>query len=483
MINKNQRHTAEPKKISRRSFLSGIAVGALGVMGLSRLKQNWEFDANRPQLLYEFSVDNFWYTKVDKDLMVINNPLKGKHKADIVIIGGGFTGLSSAYHLIQRFPNKKIVLLEGACCGYGGSGRNGGHHGPNIGGLLAYAEKADPESGRKAFDVTMYGDHFVKTFAAKHGIDCEFHEKGSLETAIDESHMERLAHDQSMLKQLGIETQLLQGEALKKEVNSPRYIGGLKIPYGGRVNPAKLVQGMKKVVENMGVDIREQTLVVKVNPGKILHIETEHGEITAPVLVLGLNAYAHNLGFFQSRMFPVGAYNIATAPLTQDQIDAIGWHNGSAIHDLRLEFDYLLMSADHRIVIGGSEYPYYANDGLSTGNNKAVIQKLENSLFTTFPQLKGIKIEYKWGGTVSYTLDETPSVGVMGDDNNIFYGVGYCGHGVSFAHTAARIMTDLIAGEKNDFTDFFLVNRSLPYLGPRSTRYLGFKAYKWFLER
>jgi len=236
------------------------------------------------------------------------------------------------------------------------------------------------------------------------------------------------------------------------------------------------------VIEASGVEIREQTLVLKVKPGKTHHIETELGEITAPILVLGLNAYAHNLGFFRSGMFPVGAYNIATEPLTQDQLGAIGWHSGRAIYDLRLEFDYLLLSEDNRIVIGGSQYPYYANDGLSSGNNKLVIKKLKNSLFTTFPQLKGTKIEYKWGGTVSYTLDEAPSVGVMGDHNNIFYGVGYCGHGVSFSHTAARIITDLIAGEKNDFTDFFLVNRSLPYLGPRSLRYFGFKIYKRFLE-
>lgn len=141
------------------------------------------------------------------------------------------------------------------------------------------------------------------------------------------------------------------------------------------------------------------------------------------------------------------------------------------------------MSEDDRIVIGGSQYPYYANDGLSSGNNKAVIQNLENSLFTTFPQLKGTAIDHKWGGSVSYTFDEAPSVGVMGDHGNIFYGVGYCGHGVSFAQTAGRIITDLMSGEKNDFTEFFLVNRSLPYSGPRSARYLGFKAYKWFMER
>ncbi len=470
-------------KMSRRTFLSGVVAGAAATIAFSNLKKKWEYDPDKPELLYEFSVDNFWFTKVDKELMVINKPLKGKHKADIVIIGGGFTGLSSAYHLRKRYPNKKIVLLEGAYCGYGASGRNGGHHGPDIGGLLDYAAEVGPELGKKAFEVTVYGDKMVKEFATNYGVDCEYNETGGLATAFDEEHMEELKDTQEeYLELLGIESQLLQGKELKKEFNSPRCIGALKDNLSGRVNPASLVRTIKRVVEEMDVDIKEQTQVLRVTSGKIHHIETELGEITAPILVLGLNAYSHNLGFFKSGMFPVGCYNIATEPLTRTQLAEINWRNGRPVTDQRLEFNYLLLSKDNRIVIGGEEYPYFANDGLSSGNHKPIINKLENSLFITFPQLKGTKIEHKWGGTVSCTYDEIPSVGVMGEYANIYYGVGYSGHGVSFSHTAARIISDLIAGEKNDFTDFFLVNRSLPYVGPRSLRYAGFQLEKRMMQ-
>ncbi len=468
--------------ISRRFFLSGMALGALGTLGLSGLKNILEHDPNKPELLYEFSVDNFWFTKVDKNMMVINNPLKGSHKADIVIIGGGFTGLSAAYHLAQRYPNKKIVLLEGAYCGYGASGRNGGHHGADIGGIPEYTEEFGLEKGKKAYKVSEYGEEMIKTFVYKHGIDCEFHENGCLEAALTEEQMSDFEEQQKQYALMGINAELLQGHSFKKEIQSPRFIGGLKVLNGGRVNPAKLVRGMKKVVEQMGVEIREQTLVLNVRSGKIHQVETEQGMISAPILVLGLNAYSHNLGYFKSGTIPVGAYNIATAPLSKEQLSEIGWHKGSIITDARPDFNYLLLSQDNRIIIGGSKYPYYANDGLSSGNNKQVLKVIEKDLFLTFPQLEGLRINHKWGGPVSVTLDFIPSVGVMGTHKNIFYGVGYGGHGISFAHTAARIMTDLIAGEKTEFSEFFLVNRTLPYMGPRSLRYIGFKLFSRFFQ-
>ncbi len=114
------------RKISRRTFIGGVAGGAVGAWGLSHGLRRFGHDPARPPQLYEYFVDNFWFKTVDLEHQEINSPLKRKHKADIVILGGGFTGLSSAYNLSRKFPNKKIVLLEGACCGYGASGRNGG---------------------------------------------------------------------------------------------------------------------------------------------------------------------------------------------------------------------------------------------------------------------------------------------------------------------------------------------------------------------
>ncbi|UCD58182.1 MAG: FAD-dependent oxidoreductase, partial [Candidatus Hydrogenedentota bacterium] len=378
---------------------------------------------------------------------------------------------------------KKIVLLEGACCGYGASGRNGGFCDSGVPGLAKYIEEMGPELGRKAFDATLFGIKQIRELVAEHGLECNFEENGMLETAMNEEQAKELERRRETYKSMGLDTPLIQGKELEAEIKSPRYVAALKFPYGGMVNPAKLARGMKPIVENAGVEVRERTLVMRVTPGTVHRVETEMGEISAPVLVLGLNGYSAKLGFFRNRVMPLCNYVIATEPLSEAQWESIGWQNRQGIADLRVLFDYQRPTADGRIVIGGSKAPYYANDALSSGNNKPVIELLTRSLFTTFPQLEGLRIAHAWGGTMGFTLDFVPSVGVMGEHKNIFYGVAYNGEGVAFGQTAGRIISELMAGESSELTDLFVVNHKIPYLGPRSLRVLSARLYEWYLTR
>jgi gamma-glutamylputrescine oxidase len=471
------------RKISRRTFLGGVAVGAVGAWGLSRGLARLGYDPARPPELYEYFLDDFWFTAADLEHQAINAPLKGRHRADIVIIGGGFTGLSSAYHLSRRFPNKKIVLLEGACCGYGASGRNGGFCDAGFSGLLRYVEAAGPELGRKAFDASLFGIDQVKALVAEHGVQCDFEQNGMLEAALDEQQTQQLERHQATYKSLGLETTLVQGKELEAEIRSPRYVAGLKFPYGAILNPAKLARGMKPVIERAGVEVRERTVVMRVTTGKVHHVETEMGDISAPVLVLGLNGYAPKLGFFRDRVLPLCSYVIATAPLTTAQWGSIGWQHRQGIADMRVLFDYQRPTADGRIVIGGSAAPYFADDALSSGNYKPAIDAVTKSLFTTFPQLEGLRVDHAWGGTMGFTMDFTPSVGVMGEHKNIFYGVAYNGEGVAFSQTAGRIISELMAGEQSDLTRLCVVNHQLPYLGPENLRIVFQRLYEWYLRR
>ncbi len=434
----------------------------------------------RPSDLYEYSIDNFWFKAANLENETINEPLRGNHKADIVIIGGGYMGLSSAFHIHQSFPDKKITLLEGACCGYGASGRNGGFCVTSD--LLGDSTNLDDESTQKMVDVSFYGLKQIKRLVNEYGVDCDLMENGMLSLAMTEQEARWLEDTAQQMKAFGLESTLLQGASLEAEIRSPRFVAGLLLPHNATLNPAKLARGMKRVVEERGVEIREKSIVTRIVPGKVHRVETERGRIDAPVIVLAMNAYSPKLGLFRNRIFPLCSYIIATQPLSREQWESIGLNQRRGFGDLRAQFNYAAPSADGRIVIGGSDYPYYKNDGLSSGFNASVRDLLIKDLLTTFPQLEGIEIDHSWGGTMSGTRDLTPSVGVIGEHKNVYYGVGFF-EGVPTTQTAGRIIADLMAGERNAFTEHAIVNRKIPYAGPQWVRNVAIPVFKTLLTR
>ena len=434
----------------------------------------------RPPDLYEYFVDNYWFKTVDLENQVINEPLRGSHKADVVIVGGGFTGLSAAYHIRQKFPEKRIVLLEGACCGYGASGRNGGFCISTD--LLNDNDDVDPEQRQKNLEVSFYGLTFIKRMISEYGVECDLEENGMLEVALNGKHVQGLEEFQSHLRSYGLDATLLRGDELRNEIKSHRFIAGLNTPYGAILNPAKLVREMKRVVEEVGVEIRERTIVTRITPGKTNHVDTELGDIRAPILVIALNAYAHKLGFFKNRVFPISVFQIATEPLNNSQLESIGWGNRQGLSDMRTLFSYLVLTKDNRIVMGGSDFAYYDNDDLCSGNDKTFTHSIIKDLFNSFPQLEGLGIDHAWGGTTTYTLNESPSVGVMGDHQNIYYGVGLS-EGVPTTQTFGRIIADLMAGESNEFTNHYVVNQPISYAGPTVLRGKFGRVAKWMWDK
>ncbi len=465
--------------VSRRSFIGGAVAGAAAAWGLSALNRSCVRDDARPPWVSEFFVDSFWLHEAGFYESRPNPPLKkGKVTVDVAVIGGGSTGVACAYHLARRFPDRRIVLLEAAGCGYGASGRNGGMVLPFHPFIGQVYRKDGPEAAHDFYRVNRQGLGLVNSIADEHGIDCEIENSGVLVAAMEEADMESLSESHGIAKDLGIESRLLDRDEIVREIKSGRYHGGWRIQEGAIINPAKFVIGMKNVVESMGVEVYERTKVVRIEPGARVRIETEFGEVVAGAVVIATNGYSHRLGLFKSGFIPLCNYILATEPLDADRLESIGWKGREAMWDTRVEFDYIRLSKDNRIVIGGELAPYFYGGGFSTGNYKPSLKMLEESLTMTWPQLEGIKITHRWGGTMAFTMDFLPLIGVTGDPKNVFYGVGYSGEGMGWSQLAGKIISELYAGEKTERTEFMLVNRRPVYIPPEPGRFYGLKLFK-----
>lgn len=478
---------SEPKKQgmqsrTRRTFLAGAVVGAAGTWALTSLPRRLFQDKDRPPWISEFFLDNFWFDAAGLYGQPPHPPLQAAIKADIAIVGGGFTGLSSAYHLKKKFPEQRIVLLESAYCGYGASGRNGGMAIPIHPVAFSIAQEQGPEAARKFLSLNSQGLDLIKDLAASHGVHCDLEETGILILGMEEKHLENLAEWNQTAQQIGIQSKLLGRSEIEKELQTQRYAGGLNLQPGGILNPAKLARGLKTVVEGMGVEVFERTRVVSIAPGSRVRIRTEEGAVESPVLVLATNGYSAKLGFFKNRFIPLCNYVIATEPLTPGQLESIGWSGRQMLWDTRVEFDYFRLTADNRIVFGGELAPYFYGGEISSGNYPPSLRMLEQSLFTTFPQLSGTKITHRWGGTMAFTLDMLPSIGVTGPNRNIYYGLGYSGEGVVLTQLAGKIIGQLYAKEDTDLTRLLFVNRGLPLIPPEPARSASISLYKKILN-
>ena len=473
----------EERRISRRAFLRGAAVGGAGVFGAAVLPR-WVLsrDPDRPPSLYEFYVDSVWMQSAGLFEEPVRPPLRGPQKADIAIVGGGFTGLATAYHLARRLPAKRIVLLEGARCGYGASGRNGGFADPGQSGLGFVWEHGGPEAARAYYDATLLGLAQIRAFAREHSVDCELEENGSLQLATEESQLAGLAEEKRRCDEIGLPATLLDAAELRRTIRSDRFVGALRLPDHAILNPAKLALGMRRTVESLGVVVSERSKVVRFEPGPSARITTELAEVEAPQLVLALNGYAPQLGVLRDRVLPLCNYVVATEPLSPAQWESIGWKGREGLSDARVQFMYLRPTADGRIVFGGESSPYFYGGAPSSGNYRPSLEKLKKSLLATFPQLEGVGFAHEWGGTMAFTRDFTPSVGRLDGASNVFYAVCCNGEGVVMTQLGGMILARLVAGDADELTKLPIVDRPLPYLGPEPLRSIAVRLTEWALE-
>ncbi|GAB3000792.1 hypothetical protein GCM10010960_00040 [Arenimonas maotaiensis] len=384
-------------------------------------------------------------------------PLQGRVEADVCIVGAGYTGLSSGLHLAEA--GFKVVVLEAAKVGWGASGRNGGQivhsYSRDIDVIERNHGKAVADAmGSMAFE----GARIIRERVAKYGIDCDLKDGGIYAAKTRKKVAGLHEHKELWEKYDSLKMQLVEGADIQKHVRTDEYEAILIDPTGGHIHPLKLAQGEAAALESLGGVIHEQSPVTRIERGATAVVRTAQGEVHAKTVIVACNAYIGELEpKLSAKSMPCGTQVVATAPLANWQ-DVLPTDH--CVEDTNYLLDYYRLSADKRLIFGGGVV-YGAKDPTDIESH------IRPNLERTFPQLKGVKIDYAWTGNFLLTLSRLPQVGRL--ESNIYYAQGCSGHGVTYTHMIGRVLSEAIRGQHERF-DVFAGLPHYPFPGGRLFR-------------
>jgi gamma-glutamylputrescine oxidase len=402
-------------------------------------------------------------------------PLRGTHSADLAIIGGGITGVSTAWHMAERFPDRRVVLLEARELGNGASGRNGGQVLNGINGV----EPREPELARKIYAATRAGIDLVEQLAGLSTVDCGFTRRGCLEVYTTPKSAESAHARLEAQRDWGPPLRWLPGDAL----GIHGACGGVLDSSAGQINCAALLRGLRPLLLARGVEVFEQTPVMKVEPGPSITLTTPEGSVRAPAIVLATNAYTPLLGFFRGGILPLHSHIVATAPLAPERWAAAGFSDHDGFSDDLDRIAYGARSSDGRLVFGGGSNAAYTNHfGGSPvfrppARGAPHFDAVEARLRGYFPNFADAPISHRWTGTLGITFDRVCSMGVGGPHRNIYHALGYSGHGLALGALAGQVLRDLYSGDHEPWRELPFYQRRLPLLPPEPLRWLGYQVY------
>ena len=458
-------------RLNRRTWLRrGLAVGAGTALGA------WGFNEISPALFPERPVWDVNRSLWMREQPPHNPPLTTDLDLDVAVIGGGYTGLSAAYHIRKAAPSKRVALFEARGVGNGASGRNGGMLLPNVANEYLHLA-SPPDVHKRIYDLTVESMKNLVALAAASRIEGAVEPVGALQTFETQAEAEQGRAYTESVRRLGIPVKYLDRGRTVEVIGTGAYTGSVYEPNAGHVHPIKLVHVLKLAAEATGVMIYEDSPVLKVEEGPIHRLHMAGGKtVKARSLVLATNAFTSKLGYFRNAMAPVYNYVAATRSLSDTELASIGWRSRMPFNDSRTLVYYLGLTPDNRIHIGGGSAAYAWNDGVATRPDAKAVDLLRKELARLYPAARGIEFEVAWNGMVDMTLDWSPLVGVTGKHQNIYYGLGYCGHGVNLTFLFGRIIADLEAGREKAWREFPFVNRKPLYVPNEPFRWIGIQA-------
>ncbi|WP_343578115.1 FAD-binding oxidoreductase [Pseudomonas sp.] len=375
-------------------------------------------------------------------------PLAGEEKADVCIIGGGFSGLNTAIELAER--GLSVVLLEAHQIGWGASGRNGGQLIRGVGhGVEQFEPVIGADGVRQLKLMGLEAVEIVRRRVEQYGIDCDL-TWGYCDLANKPSDVEGFQEDFDELKGLGYrhELRMVPKEEMRSIVGSDLYVGGMVDMGSGHLHPLNLALGEAAVAQSLGVRLFENSKVITIDYGREVRVRTAGGSVLAKTLVIACNAYQNGLNpYLDGKVLPAGSYVIATEPLSAEQAHALLPQN-MAVCDQRVALDYYRLSADNRLLFGGACH-YSGRDPAD------IAAYMRPKMLKVFPHLANVRIDYQWGGMIGIGANRLPQIGRLPDQPNVYFAQAYAGHGVNATHLAGRLLAEAIAGQHSRGFELF----------------------------
>ncbi len=412
--------------------------------------------------------------------------LGGITDADLVIVGGGFSGLWAAIQALEDDPGRRVIVLEAERCGHGASTRNGGFcdasltHGIDNG--VSHWPDEYPtlrRLGRSNLDG-------IERTLADHAIDADFERTGELGVATQPWQVEDLAEGAALHREHGDDVELLDAGAVRRVLDSPSFLGGLLVRHDvALVDPAKLCNGLRTVAERLGARIHEESPVTNIERGTHqIVVTTREGSVRTDQVLAATNAYRSPVRSARKYTIPVYDHVLMTEPLSSEQLGAIGWEGRHGVGDAANQFHYYRLSADNRILWGGYDATYHWNNGVHPrfDDQPETHETLARHFFETFPQLEGLHFTHRWGGPIATTTRFTAAWGVD-DERDIAWVGGYTGLGVGASRFGARVALDLLSGVATERTELAMVRQAPMPFPPEPLRSLGVAITKRAIQR
>ncbi|MEV5127817.1 FAD-dependent oxidoreductase [Streptomyces decoyicus] len=427
----------------------------------------------------------FWLT--DPDRPAARPALVGDETCDLLVVGGGYSGLWTALIAKERDPERDVVLIEGAEIGWAASGRNGGFCASSLTHGLGNGLARWPNELATLEELGIRNLDAIEEAVARYDIDCAFERTGEIDIATEPHQIAELKEFAEDAAGLGLDRHtFLDEDELRAQVDSPTFRAGLWDRDGvAMLNPARLAWGLKKACLGLGVRIYERTRATDLaSEGLGMAVRTPYGRVFARHVALGTNAFPSLVKRVRPYIVPVYDHALMTEPLSDEQLAAIGWKNRQGLSDSNNHFHYFRITADNRILWGGYDIVYRYGGGIRAefDHHPATYEKLARHFFRCFPQLEGLRFTHTWGGAID-TCSRFSAFFGTAHAGRVAYAAGYTGLGVGATRFGADVMLDLLAGERTERTELEMVrSKPLPF-PPEPLRWAGIGITQWSMTR